>query len=282
MSTLDETLSTGELPSLISASISTQTPSPTPGPTPKPPPKHVTPKPPPMPAGTSTTPDYAKLHVSLGANSLVKSAITTIPKLTGNEDYINWSDQAITVLKYCSIDRILTGEWVEPAVIQADKDSERNANEWKSLDAWISLHLNLSDAVCSQVRHLTTSHEKWAELKKLFKPTSATSITLHLTSIVNIRFDESMKFEDFVASKSKHNRLLGELGGKSLPDSYIAILIHSGLPENLTGGEVTWKPVGTSWVNSGLQIIFPPMYPPITFWVHLDCDLNMYPACNHQ
>jgi len=49
-----------------------------------------------------------------------------------------------------------------------------------------------------------------------------------------------------------------------------------------TGGEVTWKPVGTSWVNCGLWIIFPPMYPPITFWVHPDCDLNMCPACNHQ
>ena len=49
-----------------------------------------------------------------------------------------------------------------------------------------------------------------------------------------------------------------------------------------TGGKVTWKPVGTSWVNCGLWIIFPPMYPPITFWVHLDCDLNMCPACNHQ
>ena len=233
MSTPDETLSTGELPSLVSASISTQIPSLAPGPTPKPPPLHITPKPPPMPAGTSTTPDYAKLHASLGASGLVKSAIMTIPKLTGNEDYINWSDQAIAVLKYCGIDKILTGEWAEPAVVQADKDSERNAQEWKSLDAWISLHLNLSDAVRSQVRHLATSHEKWAELKKLFKPTSATSITLHLTSIVNVRFDESTKFEDFVASKCEHNRLLGELGGKSLPDSYIAILIRSGLPEHL-------------------------------------------------
>ena len=49
-----------------------------------------------------------------------------------------------------------------------------------------------------------------------------------------------------------------------------------------TGGEVTWKPVGTSWVNCGLWIIFPPMYPPITFWVHLDCGLNICPACTHQ
>ena len=77
-----------------------------------------------------------------------------------------------------------------------------------------------------------TSHEKWNELKKLFKPTSATSITLYLTSIVNIRFDESMKFEEFMAAKHEHNRLLRELGGETLPDSYIAILIRSGLPEN--------------------------------------------------
>jgi len=49
-----------------------------------------------------------------------------------------------------------------------------------------------------------------------------------------------------------------------------------------TRGEVTWKPVGTSWVNCGLWIIFSPMYPPITFWVHPDCDLNMSPAYNCQ
>jgi len=34
-------------------------------------------------------------------------------------------------------------------------------------------------------------------------------------------------------NKCEHNRLLRELGGKSLPDSYIAILICSGLPEHL-------------------------------------------------
>jgi len=179
------------------------------------------------------TPDYGKLHKALGANSLVKSAITTIPKLTGNEDYTNWSDHVVAVLKYCGIEKILTGDWAQPPVTTNDVDSEYNAAEWTALDSWIALHLNLSDAVRSQVRHLVTSHAKWAELKKLFKPTSATSITLHLTSIVNVRFDESMKFEDFVASKCEHNRLLGELGGKSLPDSYIAILIRSGLPEHL-------------------------------------------------
>ena len=42
-----------------------------------------------------------------------------------------------------------------------------------------------------------------------------------------------MKFEEFVAAKRKHNHLLGELGGETLLDSYIVILICSGLPENL-------------------------------------------------
>ena len=65
---------------------------------------------------------------------------------------------------------------------------------------------------------------------------------------------------------------------------YLAILILClGQVERAhTGGEVTWKPVGTSWVNCGLWIIFPPMYPPITFWVHLDFDLNICPACTNQ
>ena len=100
-------------------------------------------------------------------------------------------------------------------------------------DSWISLHLGLSDMVRGQVRHLLTSYEKWAELERKFKPASTTSITLHLTSIVNVRYDESTKFEDFVASKCEHNRLLGELGGTTLPDSYIAIFICSSLPDNL-------------------------------------------------
>ena len=181
----------------------------------------------------SKPPEYGKLHKALGANSLVKSAIMTIPKLTGNEDYTNWSDQVVAALKYCGIEKILTGDWAQPPVTANDADSEYNAAEWTALDSWIALHLNLSDTVRSQVRHLATSHAKWAELKKLFKPTSATSITLHLTSIINICFDELMKFEDFVVSKCEHNQLLGELGGKSLPDSYITILIRSGLPEHL-------------------------------------------------
>ena len=95
------------------------------------------------------------------------------------------------------------------------------------------IHLNFSDSVRSQVRHLPTSFAKWEELQRLFKPISLTSITLHLTSIVNVRYDESTKFEDFVALKSEHNRMLGELGGTSLPDSYIAIFIRSGLPDHL-------------------------------------------------
>jgi len=45
---------------------------------------------------------------------------------------------------------------------------------------------------------------------------------------------------------------------------------------------VSWKPVGTSWVHCRLWIIFPPMYPPITSGVHLECNLNMCPACIHQ
>jgi len=230
MSNPDETPSTGELPGLTSISALTQAPSiSTVVSSPQPPPLNTAPVTSAMPTGTSTPPDYAKLHLTLGTNSLAKSAMSTIPKLNGNEDYINWSDQLIAVLNYCGIEKIITGEWAQPAVTQGDKDSETNAREWKHLDAWISLHLNLSDTVRSQVRHLTTSHAKWAELKKRFKPASATSITLHLTSIVNIRYDESTKFEDFVATKCEHNRLLGELGGNSLPDSYIAILIRSSL-----------------------------------------------------
>ena len=177
--------------------------------------------------------DFAKVHTNLGANSLVKSAVTRVPMLTGEENYTNWSDQLMAVLEYCGIEKILTGDWAQPTIDANDASSEKNAQEWKALDSWIWLHFNLSDNVRSQVRHLTTSCERWNELKKLFKPTSATSITLHLTSIVNVRFDESIKFEDFVASKREHNRLLGELSGQTLPDSYIAIFIRSGLPDHL-------------------------------------------------
>ena len=159
--------------------------------------------------------------------------MNTLPKLTGNEDYINWSDQTLLAFKYCGIDKILMGDWTKPAVSTGDATSEQNAQEWESLDRWISLHLSLSNVVRGQVWHLKTSYEKWAELEKKFKPASMTSITLHLTSIVNVHYDESTKFEDFVASKCEHNRLLGELSGTTLPDSYIAIFIRSSLPDNL-------------------------------------------------
>lgn len=57
--------------------------------------------------------------------------------------------------------------------------------------------------------------------------------SLHLTSIVNIHYDKSVKFEEFMASKHEHNHLLKELGRTSLSNSYIAILIHSSLPKHL-------------------------------------------------
>ena len=191
-----------------------------------------------MPLGSSTavapkTPNYSKLHIALGSNSLVKSAVTTIPKLVGNKNYINWSDQVIAAFRYCGVEKILTGEWGKPEVKSQDPDSKKEANEWGSLDTWIALHLNLSDSVCSQVRHLTTSFAKWEELQRLFKLVSLTSITLHLTLIVNVCYDESMKFEEFIATKSEHNRMLRELGGTSLPDSYITIFVRSGLPNHL-------------------------------------------------
>ena len=187
------------------------------------------------PLATSSTgsPDFVKIHSALGSNSLIRTTIATIPKLTGNEDYLHWSNKVQGALRYCKIDKILTGDWPKPIITAGDSDSQLNAEEWDSLNAWITLHLNLSEKAQSQVSHLTTSNEIWLELKKLFKPPSTTSVTLHLTSIVNLRFDESTKFEDFVAQKREHNRLLGELGGTSLPDSYIAIFIRSGLPDHL-------------------------------------------------
>ena len=63
----------------------------------------------------------------------------------------------ITVFKFCGIEKILTGEWIQPVVIDGDLDSEHNARGWKTLDTLILLFLNLSDPVDSQVRHLTTS-----------------------------------------------------------------------------------------------------------------------------
>ena len=177
--------------------------------------------------------DFSAVFSALGTNPLHRNATGRLTTLNGSEDYNTWSHQMTTVFRFCGIDKVLTGEWAKPNVTLDDATSVKNERDWISIDAWISMHLGLSDAVSSQVRHLTTSNEKWEELKKLFKPASATSITLHLTSIINVRFDESTKFEEFVATKREHNRLLGELGGQSLPDSYIAILIRSGLPENL-------------------------------------------------
>jgi len=163
----------------------------------------------------------------------MKSVISTICRLTGNENFALWSDSITGALRFLKIEKILTGEAPRPAVDTSDATSVKNAESWDSIDAWIIIHLNLSERPQSQVRHLRTSHERWTELNKLYKPKSTTSITLHLTSIVNVCFDESVKFEDFVATKCEHNRQLGELGGQSLPDSYVAILIRSGLPELL-------------------------------------------------
>ena len=180
---------------------------------------------------TSALPDYAKLHTALKSNSLVESAASTIPKLTGRDNYGPWSDRVLTLFKYCGIDNILTGVWTVPAATPGDTTSEENAREWCSLDLWIQLSMNLSDGVWNQVRHLATSNEQWLELEKLYRP--ATTISFHFLSIINVRFDGSTRFEDFVASKREHNRLLGELGGHILPDTYIAIIIRYGFPEHL-------------------------------------------------
>ena len=72
--------------------------------------------------------------MTLGLNSLVRSTMTILPKLTRNENYINWSDQTLLAFKYCGIEKILTGVWTKPAVVANDADSEQNAHEWESLD----------------------------------------------------------------------------------------------------------------------------------------------------
>ena len=163
--------SSGALPGLQHIPISTQPPSistftpslQTSG-------RHVITAPTPaMPSGSSTavvpkTPNYSKLHVALGSNSLVKSAVMTIPKLVGNKNYINWSDQVVATFCYCGVKKILTGEWGKPEVKSQDPNSKKEANKWGSLNTWIALHLNLSDSVRSQVCHLTTSFAKWEEL----------------------------------------------------------------------------------------------------------------------
>ena len=234
MSNPDDTLSSGTLPDLANVLPSTLPPSISSfTPTVATSSKTTMPTTSTSTASSTASPDFVKIHSALGSNSLIRTTIATIPKLTGNEDYLHWSNKVLGALRYCKIDKILTGDWPKPPVTPGDTNSQLNAEEWDSLDAWITLHLNLSEKAQSQVSHLTTSNEIWLELKKLFKPPSTTSVTLHLTSIVNLRFDESTKFEDFVAQKREHNRLLGELGGTSLPDSYIAIFIRSGLPDHL-------------------------------------------------
>ena len=127
--------------------------------------------------------------------------------------------------------------------------SERNAQEWEALDAWIWLHFNLSLGQRSQPspppQYVVREMERPEEL---FKPTSATSIALHLISIVGLRFDsESMEFEDFVAK---------ELGGKTLLDSYIAILIRAGLPDHIKQ-PVPYIPDNTTTIGNLINIIRP-------------------------
>ena len=121
-------------------------------------------------SSTSVPPDYTELHTALKSNGLVESAITTIPKLTGPDDYDPWSDQVLLVFEYCGVDNILTGVWTKPAVTPGDMASEKNAQEWGFLDSWIRLNMNLSNEVRSQIRHLATSSERWLELKKLYRP----------------------------------------------------------------------------------------------------------------
>jgi len=72
---------------------------------------------------------------------------------------------------------------------------------------------------------------------------------------------------DWMGECSRLARMRG-LGSSTCGES------SDGLME-VTGGEVSWKPVGTSWVNCRLWITFPPMYPLITFRAHLECNLNI-------
>jgi len=74
----------------------------------------------------------------------------------------------------------------------------------------------------------------------------------------------------------------GDAAGRNRQHRLSIPLPPDSSPPLYTGGEVSWKPVGTSWVHCRLWIIFPPMYPPITSGVHPECNLNMCPACIHQ
>ena len=237
MSNPDNNILTGELPGLVNVSaVTIPTSILTLVPPQVPSPSHVT-----TSSSTSTStstsanmdPDFHALYTALGSNPLLKTTLPVILKLASVNNYTDWLSKIIRVFNLCKVTKILTGEWTEPTIKPKDVASEQNVEAWHVLDSWIILHLNLLDSVNSQVWHLMKSHKCWTKLKKLFKLTSTTSITLHLTSIINICFNESTKFEDFMVSKCKHNQMIGELGGQSLPDSHIAILICCGLPEHL-------------------------------------------------
>jgi len=232
MSVPGDFISAGELPTLVSSFSSlllleTKAPSiSTPRAAPSPPDPSL------VDRAMSSNPDFGKLVASLSTNGLIKTSLNRIPELTGEENYLVWADQLVNVLDLCGIDKILTGDWTKPAVT-ADKATAENTKNWNTLDKWISINLTVSQDICGRLRHLSTSHEKWTELKKWFQPASSTSIMLHLTSIVNACFDQSTTFENFVTEKHEHNNRLKELGGTSLPDNYLAILIRTGLPDDL-------------------------------------------------
>ena len=235
MSVPGDFLSAGEFPALVSAfsnlSVSKA----------KHPPSISTHSNVPLPTGsshadramTSKPPDYTKVLSALGSSQLVKSSFVNVPQLSGVDNYTIWAGQLLDVMELAGVAKILTGDWMKPAVSDSDADSTTNAQSWNTIDKWISLNLTLTPDVRGQVLHIPTSHEKWTKLKEMFKPASSTSIALHLISIINCTYDESTSFDTFVAEKHNHNRKLGELGGTMLPDNYIAILIRAGLPDNL-------------------------------------------------
>ena len=219
----------------------------------------------PIPPMASAT-DYTKVLSDLNSTiNIASSAIARVPKLAGEDNYVNWSDQLHTALKCCGLEKFLTGEWEQPAVTAGEAASEDNLKSWNILDDWVWLQFTLAPDIFLKVSGLGSSHEKWDKLKKLYKPIPQTSITHHLNWIVNVPYDQSIKFEDFVARKCEHNRLLGEIGGHALPDSYIAILIRSGLPENLkqTVAHIPDDTIGTDQLVKTIQSRYPelPIYP---------------------
>ena len=48
-----------------------------------------------------------------------------------------------------------------------------------------------------------------------------------------------------------------------------------------TGGEGPWKPLVTCWVHCRLWITLPAMFLQNTFCPHFECNLNIYPQCDH-